>query len=648
MTNKTLKPFLIKPDPKRFASHTPTKKIIRKIQTPKSPRSTNYSKKFQVFQQLYSRLGAINPKKKENVFNTCFVEGKEIGTGSFSVVTRKKFLSNNKIYALKRSHQYTKSSDRKRFVEEVFKNVELFRNSSKSLGSKFVVRTHAAFEEFGSLSLVNQYCEGGSLEQYLNKTLENQQILPEHQIWEILTDSLLALEFIHSNGFVHMDIKPENILIHKNKYMLCDFGNMIKEGEEFEEGDSRYLAPNTLGELFKDLPSKKTYDIYSLGATIYQLSVGDTELPTGGEFWEQLRSITEETKLPYKCTRSTELKNITIKMMLVNENKRATLEELFGHKYIIELLKKRFGNNWNQRFSLQNPKNTKTVQNNLNSKYKMKSNIFSKVKTMFDSIYSKIKISKLGNENNSNDINNKNNNNNNNNNNKIVYEENILMTNSNLEKANNNISKGTNNSNKNNIECPEFNFLDNQLHTNGIKLIEKGFKNLNTKHSTKKKKNPKRKNKKKKKKKKKRKKKKKLTLFEEEFKPYSRIRTHSKAHVLMDDNEFVNKCNNYQDKVKNAKKKKEKGIFSHHKRRGNKKYNNDNKLISFNPKHSKITLDYLSSPTPKRRRGLYKKNNCSRNLFDTFENIDKNSIGTKNLDFDCELDLIDHPCDFKK
>ncbi|KAJ6243245.1 membrane-associated tyrosine- and threonine-specific cdc2-inhibitory kinase [Anaeramoeba flamelloides] len=675
MTTKLTKSFLIKPDPKRFASHTPTKKITRRFQTPKSPRSTNYSKRFFDFQQIYSQIGTINPGKKEDAFNSCFSEGKEIGTGSFSTVTRKRFGKNNKYYALKRSHQYTKSTDRKRFVEEVFKNVELFTNSSKSLGSRYVVRTKCAFEEFGSLCIVSQYCEGGSLEQCLNKTLENQQILPEEQIWEILTDSLLALEFIHSKGFVHMDIKPENILIHKNKYKLCDFGNMIKEGEEFEDGDSRYLAPNALGEVFNYVPAKKTYDIYSLGATIYQLSVGDAELPTGGEFWEQLRSITKETRLPYKCQRSKELKDIIIKMMLVDENERATLEELFHQEHIVGLLKKKFGNSWDQRFSppnIKNLKNKKEAANNDVTANILKNNLFSKVKTVFGSVCSRKKYNKSINDGKETNINHN-----------IIGEENIL--NPNRKDVNNNLFNGFNNNANNNLEYSDFNFFEKQLNENSIEIIENGLKNLNTKQSKNKNKklkkkrkntkkstnknknnnknknhstsnnksisNDKKKEKKCKKKKKlnkKSKKKKKLTLLEEEFQRFPRIRTHSKTHLLMDDDEFENLLNN-NNNIKNANKNIEKkNIFKSKSNYSDKNYQNENKVTSIITIKPKTLLHHLSSPTPKRRRRLNKKIKCTKKLFGTFENINTNSIGSQKIDFDLELDSIDQSFDVNK
>lgn len=76
---------------------------------------------------------------------------------------------------------------------------------------------------------------------------------------------------------VHLDIKPENILIsNSGDYKLGDFGlsrlARCKANEILEEGDSRYLSKEMLNP--KDIDLTKV-DIFALGITIYQLIINE-------------------------------------------------------------------------------------------------------------------------------------------------------------------------------------------------------------------------------------------------------------------------------------------------------------------------------------------------------------------------------------
>ena len=74
--------------------------------------------------------------------------------------------------------------------------------------------------------------------------------LTEKDVIRVLRDTCLGLRGLHHLGIVHLDIKPENILLGKNEsFKICDFGmaRRIKDftekgDEEIPEGDERYLA----------------------------------------------------------------------------------------------------------------------------------------------------------------------------------------------------------------------------------------------------------------------------------------------------------------------------------------------------------------------------------------------------------------------
>jgi len=88
----------------------------------------------------------------------------------------------------------------------------------------------------------------------------------------IIHDIAWGLDYLHSKGLMHRDIKPQNILISKNRRMkLCDL-EVIKELNDPDQtkrvGTNGYIAPE-----FNEHSQKYTekIDIWSLGISILQL-----------------------------------------------------------------------------------------------------------------------------------------------------------------------------------------------------------------------------------------------------------------------------------------------------------------------------------------------------------------------------------------
>ena len=86
-------------------------------------------------------------------------------------------------------------------------------------------------DQFSSYVLC-EYCEGGSLVNYL---LKNQCKLSEDQIVECMLQICTGLEYMHSLGIAHRDIKVENILVtyqgHQGLpvFKIGDFGSATKD-----------------------------------------------------------------------------------------------------------------------------------------------------------------------------------------------------------------------------------------------------------------------------------------------------------------------------------------------------------------------------------------------------------------------------------
>jgi hypothetical protein len=130
----------------------------------------------------------------------------------------------------------------------------------------------AYFEQDGKLYLVQEYIEGQNLADCLQKDGKWEEI----EIWQLLTEMLTVLQFVHSNNVIHRDIKPENIIRRPipggYQYVLVDFGAArymtgtawLKTGTII--GDPRYMADEQIQEkaIFAS-------DLYSLGLTCLHL-----------------------------------------------------------------------------------------------------------------------------------------------------------------------------------------------------------------------------------------------------------------------------------------------------------------------------------------------------------------------------------------
>eukprot|EP01125_Pyxidicula_operculata_P002998 TRINITY_DN1302_c0_g1_i5.p1 TRINITY_DN1302_c0_g1~~TRINITY_DN1302_c0_g1_i5.p1 ORF type:complete len:391 (+),score=67.13 TRINITY_DN1302_c0_g1_i5:369-1541(+) len=130
-----------------------------------------------------------------------------------------------------------------------------------------------------------EYCPGGSLEDYLIRNSLEGNPTEKPELWNFFLDLALGLQYIHVNGYVHLDIKPGNIFLvypetSENsgkpiipRLKIGDFGNMqlaiLGNRRDYLEGDGRYLAPEVLSR--QHMVNSKS-DIYSLGLLVYEMA----------------------------------------------------------------------------------------------------------------------------------------------------------------------------------------------------------------------------------------------------------------------------------------------------------------------------------------------------------------------------------------
>lgn len=203
-----------------------------------------------------------------------------------------------RVWAVKKSKQaFGGPKDRSRRMREV----EILRALANS---DHVVSFVDHWEDKGHLYIQTEYCEEGSLDVFLAQVGLKAR-LDDFRIWKILLElSQVCIQYIgdpgilltgpkglkhiHDSGFIHLDIKPANVLItFEGVLKIGDFGMATTWPAEKHiegEGDREYMGPEVLLGLY-DKPA----DIFALGLIMFEIA-GNVELPDNGLSWQKLRN----------------------------------------------------------------------------------------------------------------------------------------------------------------------------------------------------------------------------------------------------------------------------------------------------------------------------------------------------------------------
>ncbi|CAI5760578.1 unnamed protein product [Candida verbasci] len=229
----------------------------------------------------------------------------EVGRGGFGIVYRGIIKSSNYEVAIKQIDLETDQSN----LIDINKEIQIISDCRLPQITSY----YGSFVKNYKLWVIMEYVNGGSI----FDLLKSGPISDEKTIASIIKEILLALNYLHSQGKIHRDLKSQNILVNKSgEIKLTDFGVSTQLSSNFSKrnttvGTPYWMAPEVIlnskhgGHSFKA-------DIWSLGCCCFEMITGKPPLQMDYPPMKALRLIS-------RCQQDKEFINL-IKLSEINSS----------------------------------------------------------------------------------------------------------------------------------------------------------------------------------------------------------------------------------------------------------------------------------------------------------------------------------------
>ena len=201
----------------------------------------------------------------------------EIGQGAMGIVYKARDPQLQRMVAIKTIRFADDFEERK--VKEVKARFLREAEIAGKLSHPAIVSIYDAGEDYDLTYLAMEFIDGENLVKYTQR----KSLLPLKRVLYIIGEAATAIDYAHTQGVVHRDIKPGNIMILKNgKVKVTDFGvakavSSSQTRSGIILGTPNYMSPEQING--QELDGRS--DIFSLGVVLFELLTG--QLPFRGK-----------------------------------------------------------------------------------------------------------------------------------------------------------------------------------------------------------------------------------------------------------------------------------------------------------------------------------------------------------------------------
>ncbi|MFK0732409.1 MAG: protein kinase, partial [Gloeotrichia echinulata HAB0833] len=223
----------------------------------------------------------------QHLKNGRFIIQKVLGGGGFGVTYSAIEQRTSKLFVIKTLNHIQQSQADFDERQEKFVNEALVLKGCKH---PHIVQVYELIQEDGLWGMVMEYIDGEDLAVYI----EQHGQLSEKEALEYIEQIGQALEYVHQQGFLHRDIKPNNILLRRGTKtaVLIDFG-LAREftiGRTASMTNSRTEGYAPIEQYDRQGKFGAYTDVYALAATLYNLLTARVPIPANYREYAPLQS----------------------------------------------------------------------------------------------------------------------------------------------------------------------------------------------------------------------------------------------------------------------------------------------------------------------------------------------------------------------